>query len=51
MAKELVSGSPSDSIATKHGGSVRKMTHTKMPGGHKKAGGAGKSHGPRGKKM
>lgn len=51
MAKDLVAGSPSDSIATKHGGSVRKLTHTKHPGGHKKGGGSGKSHGPSGKKM
>ncbi len=51
MAKDLVSGSPSDSIATKHGGSVKQLTHTKHPGGHPKKGGAGKSHGPHGKKM
>jgi len=54
MAKDLVSGSPSDSIATKHGGSVKQLTHTKHPGGHKKHPGghkAGVSHGPHGKKM
>jgi hypothetical protein len=51
MAKDLVSGSPSNSIATKHGGSVKKLTHTKHPGGFAKDGKAGKSHGPHGKKM
>jgi hypothetical protein len=51
---ELVGGSPSDSIATKHGGSVRKLTHTKHPGGHMKhpdGHKGGKSHGPVGRKM
>jgi hypothetical protein len=49
--KTLVHGSPSDSIATKHGGSVRKLTHTKHPSGHKKHDGGGLKHGPHGKKM
>ena len=51
MAKELVGGSPANSIATKHGGSVRKLTHTKNPGGNKKSDGGGLKHGPAGKKM
>jgi len=54
MAKEVVGGSPSDSIATKHGGSVRKLTHTSHPGGHRKhphGGHGGHKHGPHGKKM
>jgi hypothetical protein len=53
MARELVAGSPSDSIATKHGGSVRKLTHTKHPGGHPKPKHhtKGHAHGPHGKKM
>lgn len=49
---EVVGGSPSDSIATKHGGSVRKMSHTKHPGGHiHKHKPAGHMHHPRGRKM
>jgi len=50
-AKELVGGSPANSIATKHGDSVRKLTHTKHPGGNKKGDGKGYKHGPSGKKM
>jgi hypothetical protein len=48
----VVGGSPSDSIATKHGGSVKAFSHKKHAGGgihkHKPS---GHSHGPRGKKM
>lgn len=51
---DVVGGSPSDSIATKHGGSVKKFSHTSHPGGHPRhphGGHAGKRHGPRGRKM
>jgi hypothetical protein len=48
----LVGGSPSDSIATKHGGSVKAFSHTKHPGGGiHKGKPAGHKHGPSGKKM
>lgn len=44
-------GSPSDSIATKHGGSVKQFSHKKHPGGgihkHKPS---GHMHGPHVKK-
>lgn len=49
---ELVGGSPSNSIATKHGGSSKELTHKKHPGGHHKSEPRhGFKHGPRGKKM
>lgn len=53
MAKDLVAGSPSDSIATKHGGSHKQLTHTKTPGGHPKPKShtKGFTHGPHAKKM
>lgn len=48
----VVGASPSDSIATKHGGSVKAFSHKKHPGGsvHKHKA-TGHTHGPRGKKM
>jgi hypothetical protein len=49
---ELVGGSPSDSIATKHGGSVKKFSHTKHPGGGiHKGKPSGHKHGPTAKKL
>lgn len=48
----VVGGSPSDSIATKHGGSVKKFSHKKHHAGgiykHKQS---GHTHHPHGKKM
>lgn len=51
-SSSVVGASPSDSIATKHGGSVKQFSHKKHPGGgiHKHKA-AGHTHHPRGKKM
>lgn len=49
----VVGGSPSDSIATKHGGSPAKFSHKAHPGGKSlhKGKKVGHTHSPRGKKM
>jgi len=49
----LVGSSPSDSIATKHGGSPAKFSHKAHPGGKAihKGKKVGNHHGPHGKKM
>lgn len=51
-SKSVVGGSPANSIATKHGGSVKAFSHTKHPGGgiHKSKA-AGHSHHLSKKKM
>jgi hypothetical protein len=48
---DVVGGSPSDSIATKHGGSVKKLSHKKHHSGMHKGKEHGLTHGPRGRKM
>jgi hypothetical protein len=48
----VVGGSPSNSIATKHGGSVKKFSHTAHPGGNlHKSKAAGHTHHLSRKKM
>jgi hypothetical protein len=48
---DSVGGSPSDSIATKHGGAVKKLSHKKHHSGFHKGAVHGLTHGPRGKKL